>query len=201
MEHDENTLVRSAVAGDDSACEALVGRYSRMVGTVIWRATGDEAIVEDLAQETFIKVFRALASFDGRGKLSTWIYTIAHRVAVDHLRKTGRWKMESLTQAHDDGTDPVEKLPLAGGMDPEAELFRAEAGRLVRDGLRQLPDKYRVPLVYAAIEGLDYATIAEMMHMPMGTLKTLVFRGKQMLKQKIIAAVAATPEGRGSREL
>ena len=61
-----------------------------MVGTVIWRATGDHDVVEDLAQETFMRVFRGLPYFDRRAKLSTWIYTIAHRVAIDHRRQTAR---------------------------------------------------------------------------------------------------------------
>ncbi len=70
--------------GDQDACTALVEAYARMVGTVIWRATGDGNAVEDLAQETFLRVFRALPYFDARAKLSTWIYRIAHRVAIDH---------------------------------------------------------------------------------------------------------------------
>ena len=87
MGRDEGNLVRRCLAGDQEACADLVQGYARMVGTVIWRATGDHDAVEDLAQETFLRVFRGLPHFDARAKLSTWIYTIAHRVAIDHLRK------------------------------------------------------------------------------------------------------------------
>lgn len=74
-------------------------------------------------------------------------------------------------------------------MDPEAVLTRNESERLIRDGLAQLPEKYRLPVVYAAIDGLDYPAIAAMLGIPLGTVKTLVFRGKRMLKDEISAAL------------
>lgn len=92
MGDDERELVQRCLAGDQAACADLVDVYARMVGTVIWRATGDGDSVEDLAQETFMRVFRALPEFAGRAKFSTWVCTIAHRVAIDHLRKAGRWR-------------------------------------------------------------------------------------------------------------
>jgi len=158
-----------------------------MVGTVIWRATGDSAAVEDLAQETFLRVFRGLPYFTARAKLSTWIYTIAHRVAIDHLRKSGRDPERS---------DDVHFEPLSSSLmvDPLSAAAREEMSRLVHDGLAQLPEKYRLPLVYAALDDLDYETIAAMLDVPVGTVKTLVFRGKRMLKDRIIAALAARTE-------
>jgi RNA polymerase sigma-70 factor (ECF subfamily) len=86
VDRDERGLVEACLAGNQEACANLVNAYARMVGTVIWRATGDREVVDDLAQETFLRVFRALPLFDARARLSTWIYTIAHRVAIDHLR-------------------------------------------------------------------------------------------------------------------
>jgi RNA polymerase sigma-70 factor (ECF subfamily) len=165
----------------------LVDTFSRMVGTVIWRATGDDRVVEDLAQETFLKVFRALGSFDRRGKLSTWIYTIANRVAIDHLRKNARRHEESLTD--ESGSDLEDQRTDPESPDPEDTLAREEVRRVVRKELARLPDDYRLALVYTAIEGLDYRTVADMLGIPVGTLKTNVFRGKQMLKEKITNAM------------
>ena len=90
MEEADAELVRRCLAGDQAACARLVSRHARMAGTVIWRAIRDRALVEDLCQETFLRAFRALAGFDGRARLSTWICSIAHRVAVDELRRQGR---------------------------------------------------------------------------------------------------------------
>jgi RNA polymerase sigma-70 factor (ECF subfamily) len=154
-----------------------------MVGTVIWRATGDESSIEDLAQETFLRVFRALAYYDSRAKLSTWIYTIAHRVAIDHLRKSGRWLQIGFTINDDDG-DMLDRAA-DGTVNPETAVAQKELDELVRDGLARIPDKYRIPLVYAAIDGLDYETIAAMLGIPVGTVKTFIFRGKHMLKEQI----------------
>ena len=184
MDREDQSLVKGCLAGDQDACARLVARFARLVGTVIWRATGDRAAVEDLTQETFLRVFRGLPYFTARAKLSTWIYTIAHRVSVDHLRRSGREPERSADVR-------LEPLPSSPSVDPLSVAAREEIGRLVHDGLAQLPEKYRLPLVYASIDGLDYETIAAMLEIPEGTVKTLVFRGKRMLKDWIVVAVAA----------
>jgi len=155
-----------------------------MVGTIIWRATGNQQVIEDLAQETFLRVFKGLAYFDRRSKLSTWIYTIAHRVAVDHLRQASRWR-EVLHE------NAAEALSLAPALDasPEAMVAQDQMDLLVRQELAILPDKYRLPLVYAAINGLDHQTIGAALGVQPSTVKTLVFRGRQMLKGRILAAL------------
>ena len=83
-------------------------------------------------------------------------------------------------------------------VDPEMAATREEIDRLVRKGLSELPERYRLPLVYAAIDELDYETIATMLGIPLGTVKTLVFRGKQMLKERIVATLAAHGGRRGA---
>ena len=186
MARDDRELVQACLAGDQQACTALVETYVRMVGTVIWRATGQRDVIEDLTQETFLRTFRALEYFDSRARLSTWIYTIAHNVAIDHLRRTAGARVDSLTWREDEGEDgPQEREPASPALDPEAQLSRDQSGRLVRDGLEALPVKYRIPLVYAAIDGLDYPTIATMLNVPLGTVKTLIFRSKRMLREEI----------------
>jgi RNA polymerase sigma factor (sigma-70 family) len=183
----EWVLVERVLSGDQEACMRLVNNYSRMVGTVIWRATGDDRSVEDLSQETFMRVFRSLGYFDSRGKLSTWIYTIANRVAIDHLRKTARWREESLTGKS--GSNLADEMAAPESMDPRTVLAQKEIRSVVQKELAQLPEAYRLALVYTAIEELDYQTVASMMGIPVGTLKTYVFRGKKILKEKITNAM------------
>jgi RNA polymerase sigma-70 factor (ECF subfamily) len=183
---DDGALVARCLAGDQEACAELVNRYVRMVGTVIWRGTGRLAEVEDLTQEVFLRVFRALPYYDRRARLSTWIYTIAHRVTIDFLRRAAGTRKNLMLV-----TDPEiersleERLP-STALDPEALLVQGQHEELVRDALTELPPKYRLPLVYAAIAGLDYATIGEILRLPIGTVKTHVFRGKQLLKAAIV---------------
>lgn len=160
-----------------------------MIGTVIWRTTGAHDAVADLTQETFLRVFRALPYFDARARLSTWIYTIAHRVTIDYLRRQGSWTIGPL--ARDDAERPGEPAFVSSEPDPEMLLTQTQDGELVRSALAELPPKYRLPLVYATIAGLDYATIAGMLNVPVGTVKTHVFRGKALLKTAILRRLGA----------
>jgi RNA polymerase sigma-70 factor, ECF subfamily len=202
VESDDQELVVRCLAGDQQACTRLVEAYSRMVGTVILRVTGESGGVEDLAQETFLRVFRALHYYDARARLSTWIYTIAHRVAIDHLRKAGRWREEPLTVRDGEFDDSIfERQPVSGALDPEAALSREESDTLVRMALAQLPEKYRLPIVYAAMDGLDYPTISAMLGVPVGTIKTLVFRGKRLLKEYIVASLRDRVVSKASDDL
>ena len=191
LDREERELVRRCRQGDQDAGAQLVDAHARLVGTVIWRATADHAVVEDLAQETFLRVFRGLPHFDGRAKLSTWIYTIAHRVAVDHVRSTGRW-LERLDEVQHDHAFRAS----IRGSNPEAQVGRAELDRIVREQLGALPDKYRLPLVYSAVDGLAHDAIGGMLGVNPRTVKTLVFRAKQMLKQRVESVLnQASPEG------
>jgi RNA polymerase sigma-70 factor (ECF subfamily) len=183
---DERQLVTRCLAGDQSACAALVDTYARMVGTVIWRTTGDHEEVADLTQETFLRVFRALPYFDARARLSTWIYTIAHRVTIDYLRRQGRCQVGALLRKAEAEDATTESTLPSTEPDPEMLLIQTQDGELVRSALAELPPKYRLPLVYATIAGLDYATIAQMLNSPVGTVKTHVFRGKALLKTAIM---------------
>jgi RNA polymerase sigma-70 factor (ECF subfamily) len=180
VDRDERALVQQCLDGDEDACADLVQEYAPMVGTVVWRAAGDRDVVEDLAQETFLRVFRGLRYFDARSKLSTWIYTIAHRVAVDHVRQR---------HVRPSGLDPQERHR-APQRDPEAAAAHGELDRIVRAQLETLPEKYRLPLVYATIEELDYRTIAAMLKVKPGTVKTLVFRARQLLKAHVQSVLA-----------
>jgi RNA polymerase sigma-70 factor (ECF subfamily) len=183
VDRDERALVDECLAGRQDACTRLVDAHARMVGTVIWRATGNQQVVEDLAQETFMRVFRGLPYFDRRAKLSTWIYTIAHRVAIDHRRQTGRWREEAI--GDDERLNARMDSQTAGEPDPETATSNEQFARIVREELAQLPDKYRIPLTYAAIDELDHATIAAMLGVQQGSVKTLLFRARALLKERI----------------
>ncbi len=157
------------------ACRELVDQYARVAGTIILRTIGRRDQVEDLLQETFLRVFRALPEFEGRARLSTWICTIAQRVAVDELRRRQR----SPLLVSEDVPDAADSA------DVERDAARDASDSLVRAALAKLPDKYRLPLLYSAIDGLGYDTIATMLGVPVGTVKTNVFRGKQLLRERL----------------
>lgn len=178
QEADERAWLERCARGEASACAELVARYGRMVGTIILRTTGRHAEVEDLTQEAFLRVFRHLPEFEGRAKLSTWICTVAQRVALDELRRTGR---RPVLADLDTAAEP------AAPDDPAADAEQRQRDQLVRQALDSLPEKYRLPLLYVAIEGVDYQTLSTLLAMPVGTVKTNVFRGKQLLRERLEA--------------
>ena len=130
-----------------------------------------------------MRVFRGLPYFSARAKLSTWICTIAHRVAIDHIRSIARAREQQL----DSTTDGIAMTGLSSNVavNPEEAATQVELDVLLRDELEVLPDKYRLPLVYIAIEGLDYETVSRMLGLPLGTVKANVFYGKRMLKDRL----------------
>jgi len=162
--------------GDPVACRELVDQHARVAGTIILRTIGRRDTVEDLLQETFLRVFRALPEFEGRAKLSTWICTIAQRVAMDELRRLQRSPMLVHDENAPEAADPA---------DVERDADREATDEAVHRALASLPDKYRLPLSYAAIDELDYDTIATMLGIPVGTVKTNVHRGKQLLRERL----------------
>jgi RNA polymerase sigma-70 factor, ECF subfamily len=176
LEETDAQLVQRCMAGDQRACARLVSRHARMAGTVIWRAVRDHALVEDLCQETFLRAFRALQGFDGRARLSTWICSIAHRVALDELRRQGRMVRFDTDEAAD---VPDERAGI------EAQSIADEEASVLHAALDALPERYRLPLAYAALQELGYEDIAMMLGVPVGTVKTLVFRGKALLRVKL----------------
>lgn len=163
-------------SGDQAACAQLVDQHARIAGTIILRTIGRHEDVEDLLQETFLRVFRNLREFQGRSKLSTWICTIAQRVAMDELRKRQR----SVPTEAEESAGHV-----ASEMDVQEAIAQQQSDLLVREALADLPDKFRLPIMYATIEGLDYDAISSLLNMPTGTVKTQVFRGKQLLREKL----------------
>jgi RNA polymerase sigma-70 factor, ECF subfamily len=179
----ERQWLALCASGDAAACAELVVRHGRMAGTIILRTLGRREDVEDLVQETFLRVFRYLPEFEGRSKLSTWICTVAQRVAVDELRRRQR----TLPLAPDE-----DGAAIAATDDVAQDAEQDERDALVQRALAELPEKYRLPLLHAAIDGLDYETISTMLAMPVGTVKTHVFRGKQLLRERL---AALAPEG------
>jgi RNA polymerase sigma-70 factor (ECF subfamily) len=136
-----------------------------------------------------------LRYFDARSKLSTWIYTIAHRVAIDHLR-TVRLKADTANAASNANlVSGFSRTGIAPERNPESAAAHGELDRIVRGELDALPEKYRLPLVYATLDELDYQTIAAMLKVKPGTVKTLVFRARQMLRERVEAVLAGRREG------
>ena len=159
------------------AFRAFVVRYERMVFALLSRMLGHGSEVEDLAQETFVRAYRAFPEFDlaGAAKPSTWLLTIATRLALD-ARKKKRLDQTELNETNDTSRT---------GSTPEIALERRQLGRAISDAADTLPDEQRAALVLAELHGLSIAEIAEALMIPENTAKTRLFRAREKMREAL----------------
>lgn len=175
----DDELIASAIAGRAEAFGILVERYDRAVYHLAYRTLHDVEDAKDATQEAFFKAYRALRTFRPGAKFSTWIFTIAYHACCDRLARRKRFSGDELPDRAD---------PAAG---PETLAVRGdEAGRL-RAAIDALPEKYRTVITLFHVSGKQYEEIAEVLGLPMGTVKTHLFRAKELLRK---ALADSTPE-------
>jgi RNA polymerase sigma-70 factor (ECF subfamily) len=176
---EEAVLIEAAKAGDQEAFRQIVERYQGAVYNLAYRMLGDPEEAEDAAQEIFVRLYRQLGRYDPERKFSTWTLAIATNYCIDQLR---RRRMQLV---------PLENIiPWARARDagPEGEALSRESRDEVQRLLKQLPEKYRAPLVLRYWEDLSCAEIAEILGVPEGTIKTQIHRARKQLGKMLEGA-------------
>lgn len=174
-ERSDAELVRQAQRGDAAAFAELLTRYQDRVFNTCYRMCHNEADALDLAQATFLKVLENLAQFRGRASFYTWLFRIAVNVVLSHRRARLR-QAAALDEARDAGTRPA-----------PATVEQHELRERVAWALQQLDEEFRVAVVLKDIEDMDYAAIAEVLSVPVGTVKSRIHRGRLMLRELLRA--------------
>ncbi|MDH4287936.1 MAG: RNA polymerase sigma factor RpoE [Aquincola sp.] len=181
-------LVDRAKRGDKRAFEMLVVKYQRRIQRLIARMVRDEGLVEDVAQETFIRAYRALPQFRGDSAFYTWLYRIAVNTAKKLLveRRRDPLVSESTLVSQDDGdeTSRVES-ELSDGATPEAVLASKEIAATVNAAIDGLSEDLRQAIVLREIEGLSYEEIADVMNCPIGTVRSRIFRAREAIALRL----------------
>lgn len=180
-------LVERAVAGDQKAYELLVIKYQRRIQRLIGRMVRDVDLVEDIAQETFIRAYRALAQFRGDAQFYTWLYRIAvntAKKALMELKRDPTISENSFKSGDDDETSPLEN-ELMSSETPEALLATKEIAEMVNAAMEALPEELRQAITLREIEGLSYEEIAELMNCPIGTVRSRIFRAREAISEKV----------------
>lgn len=181
-------LVERAAAGDPQAFELLVIKYQRRIQRLIGRMVRDVDLVEDIAQETFIRAYRALHQFRGDAQFYTWLYRIAVNTAKKFLLDLKRdpTVSESAFKPSDDEdeTFSFKNEPIASET-PESVLAAKEIAAAVNQALAALPDDLREALTLREIEGLSYDEIAAVMGCPIGTVRSRIFRARDTISAKV----------------
>lgn len=186
-QENEDALVARARRGDTAAFGQLVERYQDALFNGIYRMVSRREDAEDLAQETFVRAFRAIARFQGRSSLYTWLYSIAMNLVISHRRKAstaaGRANPLSLQQLHDGDGRPLELN--SHGERPEDDAERHERHQLLHEAIGRLEEEHRTVVVLRDIEGFDYQAIAELLGCPRGTVKSRLHRARLALREEL----------------
>lgn len=185
---DDKELAAQAAVGRESAYRELLSRYERPVFSLVYRMVRDRGLAEDLAQEVFIRAFNAIDKYNPAYKFSSWIFKIANNLTIDHLR---RKKLDTIsihgspdatTAEAEARTQVVLESP---GELPDQYTENRELGSLIEAAIGQLRPEYRAVTLLRHVEGHSYNEIAEIMELPLGTVKTYIHRARLELKEAL----------------
>lgn len=175
-------LVRQCMAGDSHAWQQLVTAQHRRIYAICYRFTGSSTDAEDLTQDVFLKLYRNLASFDvQKGSFQTWITTLARNLLVDHFRRT---RMERVSDSLDASFDGEESSPTMADRladkrpTQEQQVAGFELKSQIQNALKQLSPELREAVILRDLEDMDYKEIAQVLHIPEGTVKSRISRGR-----------------------
>ena len=175
------------MAGDHKAFELLVIKYQRRIQRLIGRMVRDVDLVEDIAQETFIRAYRALAQFRGDAQFYTWLYRIAvntAKKALMDMKRDPTVSENAFKSADDDETSMLEN-ELTSSDTPDAVLASKEIAEMVNSAMEALPEELRQAITLREIEGLSYEEISEAMNCPIGTVRSRIFRAREAISERI----------------
>jgi len=177
----DQQLVERVQRGDKAAFDLLVVKYQRKIFRLLSRLIRDAAEIEDVAQEAFIKAYRALPNFRGDSAFYTWLYRIAINTAKNYLVSQGRRAPTSTPTDIEDAETFDDGDHLRDLNTPDSMLVTKQVGEAVNRAIDQLPEDLRTAIVLRELEGLSYEEIAESMQCPIGTVRSRIFRAREAI--------------------
>jgi len=187
---DDIALAIRVQRGDTDAFGELVQKYQTRVFNLTLRMTNDRAVAEELAQEAFLKALEKIHQFRHDSRFYTWLFRIAVNLSISHRRRKARTATLSLHGPDGRCISEHQTARLVGGGsaepdDPPARLSARETGRLVREGLEQLDDDHRAVIVLRDLESFNYQQIAQILDLPVGTVKSRLHRARMELRERL----------------
>ena len=181
----DRQLVERAQRGDKRAFELLVEKYQRKLARLLSRLVRDPGEVEDVAQETFVKAYRALASFRGESAFYTWLYRIGVNTAKNYLMAMRRRAPTSTEVVAEDAEGYDEGEQLRDINTPESVLLSKEIATTVNAAIDALPEELRTAIQLRELEGMSYEEIARVMECPIGTVRSRIFRAREAIAERL----------------
>jgi len=185
----DKVLVERVQRGDKQAFDTLVLKYQHKIVSLVSRYVSDPAEAMDIAQEAFIKAYRAIRNFRGDSAFYTWLYRIAINTAKNHLVSMSRRPPASDVDAQEaEQFGGQSRLKESGS--PEHELLRGEIESTIREAIAQLPEDLRTAITLREMEGMSYEEIAKTMDCPIGTVRSRIFRAREAIDSKLAPLVS-----------
>lgn len=182
----DRNLVQRAQANDRAAFNEIVLKYKSKVYNYVFHMIRSASDAEDLTQETFVRAYLSINTFQSRSSLNTWLFRIATNLCVDFSRKSKkRLATLSLSEGDEDETPPQSEVPDMA-FDPQRLLLNRELGKHLDSALRQLPERLRLVVLLYDIEGLSYEEIAHVVGAPLGTVKSRLFHARMQLREMLL---------------
>ena len=181
----DQQLVERAQRGEKRAFELLVAKYQRKLVRLISRIVRDPAEIEDVAQEAFIKAYRALPQFRGESAFYTWLYRIGVNTAKNHLVSLGRRAPTSTEKDAEEAETFEDATQLRDINTPESVLMSRQVAATVNAAMEKLPEELRTAISLREIEGMSYDEIAELMNCPIGTVRSRIFRAREAIAAEL----------------
>ena len=175
-----DSLIEQCLTGDQAAWETIVRQHWRKVFNVAYKFVGKHDEAEDLAQDIFLKIFKALDTFDRRANFQTWIISIARNLCIDHYRSV-RKERETIAREVDAG----DLTPVSAEIGPDRALERSDLRALLQRALERLPVALRTAVVLRDLQELSYQEIADQLDLPEGTVKSRINRGRLELARQV----------------
>lgn len=180
---DEALVERAGNGGDNAAFAELVRRHQGKVRGLLLRLTGNPTLADDLAQEVFLRAYRGLVGFEGRSRFSTWVYRIAYNVFLNH--RTRSKELAALPQGFESSAPAPDSELSPGRFDMRSDLAAA---------ITELPERYRMVVTLYYLEDVSYPEIAEVLDLPLGTVKTHLHRAKKLLRDHLAGGASVVEE-------
>jgi RNA polymerase sigma-70 factor, ECF subfamily len=184
----DQEVVLWARSGQEAAYRELIRRYERPIFALLFRMVRDRELAEDLAQETFVKALNAIDSYRPEFKFSSWIFKIANNAAIDHLRRRELDTLSLDGSPHAETPEAMQATALQIGARQESPLDTVEAkelGTAIEAAIGTLRPEYRSCILLRHVEGRAYEEIAEILNLPLGTVKTYIHRARNELRQSL----------------
>ncbi len=180
----DQELVQRVQQGDKSAYDLLVIKYQHKIVQLVNRYVKDPSEAQDVAQEAFIKAYRALGNFRGDSAFYTWLYRIAINTAKNYLVSRSRRYSDYEVDVQD--AEQVENAPQLKGMEtPDSILMNEQIVEAIKSAIEKLPDEMRTAIMLREFEGMSYEEIAQAMDCPVGTVRSRIFRAREAIDEKL----------------